>query len=326
MLHVRSGQAVILRGDGAGERHRRRHPPANRTVGLSGGSFAAYDRLRAGTSARNGTVPPAFPSIELASVYVQMGCFQEAVDVGREAERLVKAHDGEDFVRMELSRVLWGILADAHEGLGQIDECMKYHTHVYEHGLKRGWPLTDATSYYCRRARVTRFVGDDAMAEEALEKVLDRYKASFNEPLPVLTYGVGDKNTLAALQVLAEIKRQGGKMQEARLLEQDVEETEAITQSIADAAMEELREELRADMQRSGAVASAEEAAAGGERQQRQDEGKTRERKKNITRKQQKRKAAQRRKAEVARAAGAGAGAAAAAAAVGNGEETEEEE
>ena len=92
------------------------------------------------------------------------------------------------------------------------------------------------------------------------------------------------------LRVLVQIKEQLGKEEEARALELELDETEAIIHLVSAAALDEVRAEVRAE---AAATAGVGGAGTGGQGQQQQGE---QQNKKKLTRKQQKRKAAQRRK------------------------------
>jgi hypothetical protein len=105
-----------------------------------------------------------------------------------------------------------------------------------------------------------------------------------------------------------DILRSFGDEQEARALERDLDETVAILDSLSTAVLNELREELWAEMR-----AAAEGSAGAGDGGEAADGGGSRSggggsmQKKKLTRKQRKRRAARRRKAGP-RSAEAGAG------------------
>ena len=141
-----------------------------------------------------------------------------------------------------------------------------------------------------------------AVFEELLEVDLRFYYRMVDQGQMLSLYG--GKMFTKLLQMLAHIKRVLGKDEEARRLEGEVAEVEALVQALSQAALVELQTELREERGTTAATAT---------------------KKKKLTRKQQKRKAAQRRKAE-ARAAAAAAVVVAQAMAEGQQQEQEQHE
>jgi hypothetical protein len=170
-----------------------------------------------------------------------------------------------------------------------------------------------AFSVLARIARALISAGQLAEAEQRLATVLDGYVEMLEVGLGTATSGFRDC-VLPPLRLLIEVRQRLGKEWDARALARDLEETETIWASISTAALNELREEIRAETRLAAPATSAGEA--GSEEAQGTTGTKT---KKKLTRKKQKRKAAQRRKAEAAAAAAAVDGGAAA----GGGEGTE---
>jgi tetratricopeptide (TPR) repeat protein len=265
----------------------------------------------------------AAPS-ELVGLLVELGRYEEAADSGRQALEVLNApmlDAPRDLVKRAMpEEVLWkrsksstltlfAALADACEALGRTVESTMYHNvalYMWD-GTQHIVHTHEMFRCVARTARALVERGQVAEAEGNLTFVLDAYQNMMGGA------GLGSFSLAPAfkqlviqpLRHLVGTKRQLGKAVEARALEQDLDETEAIWAAMSVAAMQELREELRAEAggaeggsATSAPADAAAAAAAGGGVRAGAGAGAAPPKQKKLTRKQQKRRAAQRRRAE----------------------------
>jgi tetratricopeptide (TPR) repeat protein len=225
---------------------------------------------------------------DLAGLYTQLGQYERAVAVGLEGEAIMDAcRDGrekippEKVMILELGNrpVLCARLASAYEGLGRMKECMDYHLRAMEAAARSGLSTPDVMACNDRAARLCWDSGDIVGAEEMLQDPLDWYIGLFEKRESCFGWNTGITTLLPMIRRLVGVWRRLGKEAEARALELDLDETEAIMKQVNAFPLQQLREEIRA------------------ERQQHQGGGTGGAAKKKLTRKQQKRNAARRRRA-----------------------------
>ena len=194
--------------------------------------------------------------LSLAKAYLEMGRFEAALEVGRQAEELmdaptsggggVAAH-GRSAVDPSVRVALYAAMATAIEGLGRLQDCTEYDTMALDiSAVSIGMFSPDTMSCFCRQARLLYEMGKAVEAEEMYQKPLRHYVQFIKEPG---SQGLHSSVRLFVpeLRSLVQIKRQLGKEEEARALEQDLDETEAIIRSTSAAALDEVRAELRAE-------------------------------------------------------------------------------
>ena len=250
--------------------------------------------------------PDLRPYLALTKVCIDMGQFERDVEMGREAERMWEARDAspDGTISLRYPMYVCAHLATAYEGIGNNWEMLQYQNRAMDMIERSGSHDADVLTVFERKARLLVAVGRVSKAEELLDGMaLDGYKKQLELPDAGLGLAsTGFRCMILALQRLVEIRRLLGKEEEARALELDLDETEAILASKSVAALNELRDEIQ------------EETGAGMGAERRQQGSK--KKKGKLTRKQQKRKAAQRRRAaeaaeqqaEAAAAAGRDAG------------------
>lgn len=105
--------------------------------------------------------PCPYPHIWLAIVYVEMGQFQRAVEIGLEGEPLVEAQKGSRSALAGVAHILWATLANAYEGLGRMDRCWNYHRRAFDDGLWRGRSSAEGMTCFGRMARAFDYLGWD---------------------------------------------------------------------------------------------------------------------------------------------------------------------
>lgn len=186
-------------------------------------------------------------------------------------------------------------LVEANLSLARDSDVLSYTTKIAEQDWTNVVPLLRAR-WYVMMAMAAVSVGDFARAEASLSEVFIGYRAAMEDGGAFFQFDFSVRQSILRIMgVLIEVWKTRGKVDEARLLEMDLNETREILTSLSDAALNELQTELREER---GAAAAGGDgggdipAAAGATT-------------KKLTRKQQKRKAAQWRKAEARAAAAA---------------------
>ena len=134
-----------------------------------------------------------------------------------------------------------------------MDECLTYHRRALDQMDRiKGW-YPDAYSVYKRHAQVLLMAGQPAAAEDLLERAaLRNYREMVEASVSRALANTGFNHLVSALRCLVDTKRRLGKEAEARALEQDLDETEAILPSMSVGALNELRDEMRGETQRAG--------------------------------------------------------------------------
>ena len=220
---------------------------------------ALEEAIELGRAARSQPLDP-LAYVTLVEVCIEMGQFERAVEWGKEGERAMELPNAfpRDLKCFEdtLLSSLRAALATAYEGLGRTKECYHYHMRALNvNGLSM-----DTLTIFEHQARVLVRVGQVAKAEELLTRwALHTYTRALEMPGGLWGGGPGHKDMDLAVRRLVEIKRQLGKEAEAQLLEWDLDETDAILASISAAALNELREQMRAEAEQQQAAAAAEE-------------------------------------------------------------------
>lgn len=112
----------------------------------------------------------------------------------------------------------------------------------------------DTMTLFDRGARILLDQDKFVEAEEVLERPLEFYVAKFDGGAGMFGWVSGAKVLLPIMRLVVEVKRELGKEEEARALELDLDESEAILDSISAAALNEVRDEIRAKIRQHGVV------------------------------------------------------------------------
>jgi pyruvate/2-oxoglutarate dehydrogenase complex dihydrolipoamide acyltransferase (E2) component len=255
----------------------------------------------------------------VVDVLVEMGRVAEALEEAqvaehelRERERLDRSFAAWDRDRLLMTLATAFMAAGQHEKVKEIMHIV-FQTFKWQRGGVTECNVRTKVIYGVLSAELC-FLEKRSPTEAAVEveKMLGwlvrSYEFTVEEGLMASSFGARKYPKL--LQLLARAKAILGREGEARRLEGEVNEIEALAEALSQAALVELRAELREE--RAAATGGAASAVQPGGQGQGQGQGQ----RTKLTHKQQKRRAAARRKAEAraaaedaAAAAGAGTGA-----------------
>ena len=200
---------------------------------------------------RRARMTPSFLSrFTETSVYLKMGQHERALTVGQEAMRILSAEvesglsllSNTDDERMH--PVLCARLTSALEGLGRMDESRDYSQQAIDRTERLGADLPDVITCWDRGAREMSEAGMFVEAERIYCRPLDFYTCWFEEANRI-GWAADMKLFVPVMRRLVEVKRKLGKEIEARALEQELDETEAIVECMVMFPLQELREEMQ---------------------------------------------------------------------------------
>ena len=171
----------------------------------------------------------------LAELYIEMGDYQRAIAAGLKAEAILTAlataqgAPPGNFGLREKLEVL-ARLVEAYDGAGDVQNGAEHHERVMALYAETALMVPQMISCCRRDARKCCELGQPAAAEYVLRNVLTWYKDILTDS----DVGLGAassslrRTALPALRMLVDVRRALGNNDEARALEQALDETEAI--------------------------------------------------------------------------------------------------